>query len=310
VDIEELILKIVEACAQTPQNLVSEVMKRTGKSRSTVYRHIKNLVNNGDIECEPSEGGIYVYRRSTRSGARPQISGYFRPYRALLEKFVLLEAPSEEKLKEYLDNDLCGNCEQEVGEWPALRDLCVDCRRSLYTLLREKLISKVGSSNLLKIIPIYLYYEYKTELILIAYKALRDALRTLNPAEWWLLFQDYQKRLKDLPVRWIDPSLEPKLRDVWWYNPLLSTNTPEEAEKAIRVCMNHVRWKIIAQVSEDLKAQHVFRETSKELEEVFFPIKNKAYHNKNIFLRMYRQSRNPIYAKRIRQILEQDTSIA
>jgi hypothetical protein len=196
----------------------------------------------------------------------------FKSYREIFEKLLSFRQESNFNLaRKYIDAD-CSLCKRLRNNPPLLSEVCPNkCERSLYKLAEEKVLPVVERSQLPSAVIDYLCYEYKAELFVLAYKTLKEGMVSLHADEWWSLYDWFSERLKNLYFR--DASLEPEISTM--VDTLLSVDA-DQAEKALRISMNAVKWHIINGASDNPVVRQMFEKTQREYYEIAVPILNKA----------------------------------
>jgi len=138
----------------------------------------------------------------------------------------------------------------------------------------DELKTCVESSELPARIADYLYYEYKAELYVLSYNAVKGGIATQSE-DCLPLFNYLWERLSRLgSVDTIDADMPRHLEQ------LLSMD-PEEAEQALRISMNAVKWNVIAGSSEN---PHAIKKQQKAIDDYYTTARhvlNKARQNKN-----------------------------
>jgi hypothetical protein len=197
---------------------------------------------------------------------------HFKSYREIFEKLLSFGQESNFDLaRKYIDAD-CSLCKRLGNSPPLLPEVCPNqCKGSLYKLAEEKVLPVVERSQLPSAVIDYLCYEYKAELFVLAYETLKEGMVSLHADEWCSLRDWFWERLHNLYSR--DNSLEPKILAM--VDTLLSVDA-DQAEKALRISMNAVKWHIINGASDNPVVRQMFEKTQREYYEIAVPILNKA----------------------------------
>lgn len=204
----------------------------------------------------------------------------FRIYREIFEDLVRIQRKQGPNLKSYLET-LCKYCEHDLSRPPALPNLCRGCCGSLYDIVVDKLAKYFPKKVPSSIVTIFLLYEYKAHILICVCKEIRRGYRELNDDDFAVLFMSLWERVRRLEDFDFDASLEPKIPYYVFY--FLPIALPEDAEKAINLAIEAVKWHIIRECSwANPRVDQEYDRASNRFEYEGMRIINKARINPSI----------------------------
>lgn len=275
---------------------VDLVANKLQLSERQAYRRIKHAVRNGHIIREELLDRTVLYglpefgpvdREDSISVEGELIPVYaeapygFRTYRGICKRlFSLAQEGDNRAIREYLEG-LCIQCKKTPRRRPFSIPFCQKHKTltcNLYTLAEDELSHyfKESDMSLTVAIAFYLAYEYKSHLLVISYRKLKEKLSPpsafWNGEEWIRLWLATYERLMKLPF--LDASLEPKIPD--WLVGILPAAELKDGEKAIRITINAVKWHILSEGESSPLLQEKSSKAIREFENVAMRILNKA----------------------------------
>ncbi|MCD6242062.1 hypothetical protein J7K27_11260 [Candidatus Bathyarchaeota archaeon] len=178
----------------------------------------------------------------------------FRIYREIFEKISHLKSKHPSRIKAVL-KELCDFCRSN-RKICAIPSLCKKCNGSLYNLVEEKLAQYFQKRVPSSAIVAFLFYEYKSLLFICAVREIKRVFSESTDQEFDDFYISMYERIHRLED-W-DASLEPKIKD--WVLLLLPIIDLKDAEKAIRLCMEAVKWHLINELTMSTRVYDEFNE--------------------------------------------------
>jgi len=200
------------------------------------------------VTSEGTQAEIYDIIKETEGV--PWITPYvnlpenFRLYREIFEDLVRILSRKGPNLERYL-NEWCKCCARNLKRPPALPNLCKNCHGSLYNIVLHKMTRYFPKKVPKSAINIFLIYEYKAQILILACNEIRRAYEELNDEDFGIFFESLWQRVRKLHD--FDASLEPKIPEYVFH--ALPIAPPQDAEKAIRLAIEAVKWHVIGEDS-------------------------------------------------------------